>query len=82
MTANIAQPIVTYTSSPDAIRLAPAASCASTLTSLSECGNCSKNASVMLCEVYSYRKGIHDDGRPQLVYTSERCSVCPFERCA
>ena len=81
MNANIAQPTATPTSSPEAIQPVPAA----LLDSSPACpiASCAQSALLMLCEVRSYRRGVHDDGQPRLIYLPERCDFCPFfERCA
>ena len=79
MTAPTAQPKATPISSPEAMQRVPAAS----LDSSPACplASCASPSSLMLCEVRSYRKGMHDDGQPRLIYVPERCAVCPFERC-
>ena len=79
MTAPTAQQTATHTSSPEAIRRAPAASLDS--SHAYPLVSCASPASLMLCEVRSYRRGMHDDGQPRLIYVPERCAVCPFERC-
>ena len=78
MTAHSAQQTATSTNLPDQLPLVPAASNVSLTAYPYESCSCVKPGCVMLCEVYSYRKGMHDDGMPQLAYTGERCEVCPF----
>ena len=77
MTANIAQPMPTSTASPKNPPAAPAANDV-IRSAIESSTSCEKLAPLMLCEVYSYRKGLHDDGKPQLMRTSERCEACPW----
>ena len=81
MTAHSAHQTATSTNSPEPLPLVPAALNDNLTAYRGESCSCAKPGSVMLCEVYSYRKGMHDDGMPQLAYTGERCEVCPFEGC-
>ena len=80
MTANIAQQTATPTNSPDATQPVPAASSGTMTESQPAPASCQSTASLMLCEVRSYRRGMYDDGLVRLIYVPERCSVCPW-RC-
>ena len=79
MTVNIAKPKATSTSSQGETPPALAASSEKP----TECPHqsCNSHADLMLCEVRSYRRGMHDDGHARLIYVPERCEACPFERC-
>ena len=78
MNANSAQQTATSTSLPDPRPPVPAASNDNLTAYPYESCSCVKAGCVMLCEVYSYKKGMHGDGVPQLAYTGQRCAVCPF----
>ena len=77
MTAPTVQQTQSSTASPQNPPAAPAASDV-IRSAIESSTSCEKLAPLMLCEVYSYRKGLHDDGKPQLAHTSERCEACPW----
>ena len=80
MNVNIAQPKATPINCPaEALPPVPAASLDS--SPAYPLASCASPSSLMLCEVRSYRRGMHDDGQPRLIYVPERCAVCPFKRC-